>query len=283
MKNSPESIRSKLKNLSKTENIDFQIILIRYFHERFLFRLSKSNHKNHFLLKGGTLLYALEGIKTRPTLDIDFLGVAIANDIGVMKNIFTEICRIQYEEDCVWFDANSITAENITENDKYNGVRLHIDAKLVNIRQRLQIDIGFGDVYINDPQQLQYPVLLNESEVPLINAYSIETIIAEKFQAMIELSTLNSRMKDFYDVYKLLINNMYNVENLTNAIKLTFKNRMTFFTEDHALFSDEFISNLNRQKLWNNFLKKKNIKEKIAFQEIMQVLKEKLYPIWLNI
>lgn len=283
MTNSSESIRSRLKNLSKKENIDFQIILIRFFHERFLYRLSKSNHKNHFLLKGGTLLYALEGIKTRPTLDIDFLGVAIANDLVVIKNIFTEICQIQYEEDCVWFDTKSITAENITENDKYNGVRLHIEAKLDNIRQRLQIDIGFGDVYINKPQELHYPVLLDESDAPLINAYSIETIIAEKFQAMIELSTLNSRMKDFYDVYKLLTNNMYDVENLTNAIKLTFKNRMTFFSEDHALFSDEFINNLNRQKLWNSFLKKKNIKEKIAFQEIMILIKEKLYPIWQNL
>ncbi len=283
MKNSAASIRIRLNNLAKKENIDFQIILIRYLHERFLYRLSNSSSSHNFFLKGGTLLYAIEGIKTRPTIDIDFLAVQIPNEIDVIKNTFVEICKIQFTDDGVWFESNSISAEIITENNKYNGVRIYIQSGFDTIRQRLQIDIGFGDVFITKPQQLHFPVLLNEMQVPVINAYSLETVIAEKFHAMIELSTINSRMKDFYDVYKLILQGDFDNDILQKSIIATFKNRNTNYIKDHALFTDEFSNSPNRQKAWNSFLNKINIQQKIPFHEIMITLKEILYPIWVKI
>jgi len=191
---SSKSIRAKLLNISRNENIAFQVIVFRYLHERFLYRLSISEYANSFMLKGGNLLYAIEGLKVRPTIDVDFLGINIANDIEIVKNAFSNICTVN-SDDAVWFDASSIKAEQITEQDKYSGVRLLIDAGFDTIRQRIQIDIGFGDVIIPKAQKINYPVLLSEMQTPVLSVYSTETLIAEKFNAMIELSTLNSRMK----------------------------------------------------------------------------------------
>lgn len=280
MKNRAASINARLKNLAEKENVDFQIILIRYLHERFLYRLSKSGNTNNFFLKGGTLIYAMEGVKTRPTMDIDFLGAHLANDVNILKNVFAEICKIQYFEDCAWFDSSTITAESISENSKYQGIRIYIQSGFDTIRQRLQIDVGFGDIMTPGPKQLYFPVMLEELQAPVIKAYSVETIIAEKFQAMIELSTLNSRMKDFYDVYNLLSKEKVDIVMLDNAIKATFKNRNTIYVDDHSLFSEDFANDKNRQKMWVSFLKKMNIQESLSFADVYKVIKEVLYPIW---
>ncbi|MBE0653650.1 MAG: nucleotidyl transferase AbiEii/AbiGii toxin family protein, partial [Bacteroidales bacterium] len=200
--NIAKSIRARLLNIARAENKTFQLILIRYFHERFLYRLSISQFCRNFILKGGTLLYIYYREKTRPTKDIDFLGLNIPNQTISLKKVFSEICSIDYPYDGVKFYVESIMVEEIADHEEYQGIRLLIDASLDTAIQKLQIDVGFGDIMIPDPVDLKYPVFFPDLYSPIIRAYSPETVIAEKFEAMIDLSVINSRMKDFYDVYQ---------------------------------------------------------------------------------
>ena len=273
------SIKTSLKNIANLENIKYQSIITRYFHERLLYRIAVSEHVNHFFLKGGNLLYAIEGLHVRPTTDLDMSAKHIENDKVLMQQIFQDICNARYDDDCVVFDTENIETTNIAENTKYGGVRVLIDARLDTIRQRLQIDIGFGDVITPAPVDLTYPVLLNELAKPEIRAYSIETVIAEKFHAMVVLGTLNSRMKDFYDVYVLLKNNDVNSANLKEAILRTFKHRNTDFVKEHELFSRSFGEDPKRRIMWNTFLRKMDISDDIAFPFVVKNILERLSPV----
>ena len=181
--------------MAKKEGADFQLIIIRFLHERLLYRLSVSDYSQQFILEGGAFIYAMQGLKSRPTLDVDLLGTQISNDIDVLCEVFRQICIIQSEDE-VSFNPESIVGELITKQGKYNGIRLYINATFHTVRQRIQIDVGFGDIVIPDVQELVYPILLDDMQVPFLQAYSKETVIAEKFQAMLELSVVNSRMKD---------------------------------------------------------------------------------------
>ena len=255
MKNTIPSIQSRLKNVAQKENKTYQIILIRYFIERLMYRLSVSPFRNNFCLKGGTLLYAFEEEASRPTMDFYFLGLHIANEQLKLKNLFQTIAQIPCEEDCVLFLEQSITTSEIQKEGRYSGIRLKIDARLGNIRQLLQVDIGFGDVITPAPVEMSYPTLL-PMPIPQIIAYSVETVIAEKFEATIHLAAQNSRMKDFYDVFRLLKSGNYDVSILEEAIVNTFQRRETDFVENHVLFTTDFMENAKRQEDWKSFLKK---------------------------
>jgi predicted nucleotidyltransferase component of viral defense system len=282
MSNRAVSIRARLLNLAKKEGIDFQLIIIRFLHERLLYRLSVSDYSQQLILKGGAFIYAMQGLKSRPTIDVDLLGTQISNDIEVLCDVFRQICAIESEDE-VTFNPGSIVGELITQQDKYNGVRLYIDATFHTVRQRIQIDVGFGDIVIPVVQELEYPILLDEMQVPIIQAYSKETVIAEKFQAMIELSVANSRMKDFYDVYKLLVDNEFDNNTLEEAIKATFANRETSYAENHALFSVDFATNPQRKRSWTAFLNKINRDKELEFEDVMRQINEKLLPFWVKI
>jgi len=145
MKQIAKSIRQRLLNMAHQKQIDYNLLLIRYFHERFLYRLSISPYRNSFYLKGGALLYALETQFLRPTIDIDLLGIKIKNDQENLLKIFTEICKIEFLEDGIVFDFNSIKTVEINAIKKYQGIRISLLAYLDTIKQRLQIDVGFGD------------------------------------------------------------------------------------------------------------------------------------------
>jgi predicted nucleotidyltransferase component of viral defense system len=281
MSNRAASIRARLLNLAKKEGIDFQLIIIRFFHERLLYRLSVSDYSQQLILKGGAFIYAMQGLKSRPTIDVDLLGTQISNDIEVLCDVFRQICAIESEDE-VAFIKESVVGELITQQDKYNGVRLYIDATFHTVRQRIQIDVGFGDIVIPIVQELECPILLDDMQVPVIQAYSKETVIAEKFQAMIELSVANSRMKDFYDVYKLLADNEFDNGTLEEAIKATFVNRETSYAENHALFSVDFATNTLRKRSWKAFLNKINRDKELEFEEIMRLIGEKLLPYWVK-
>ena len=274
------SIKATLKNISDSEDVKYQYIITRYFHERLLYRIANSEYNDKFFLKGGALLYAIEGLHVRPTVDIDMLAKQISNNKEQIKQIFRTICSIKHDDDCVVFDVESIETMDIVEDAKYSGIRILIEVGLDTIRQRLQIDIGFSDIITPAPVSLIYPVLLNELEKPKIQAYSIETIIAEKFHAMIVLGTFNSRMKDFYDVYILLKNNEINNVNLQEAIFQTFKNRQTDFTDNHTLFTSNFYEDLNRQIIWKAFLHKMKIPENLEFSYIVKNILERLQPMY---
>ena len=196
-----KSIRTKLLNVAKKEDVFYQTILTRYFQERLLYRVSQTKYRNNFYLKGGALMYAYEQFAARPTLDIDFLGKNISNEGPSIVAAFKEICSVPYDEDGVVFDTNNITSQNITEFKDYHGIRLSIPVKMDTIAQVMTMDIGFGDVITPQPVELDYPVLLDYLPGVNIMAYSLETVIAEKMHAIVDLADQSSRMKDYYDLY----------------------------------------------------------------------------------
>ena len=276
------SIRAVLLNLSKQENLTFQQIITRYLHERFLYRISLSDYKSSFVLKGGNLMYIVEGLHIRPTIDIDILAKNIDNDKENLRNIFKKICDIKYADDCVYFDSNSIIASDIAEEKKYSGVRLLIDTHFDTIRQIIQVDIGFDDVITPAAILHTYPSLLKALDSPSILTYSVETVIAEKFEAMIQLGELNSRMKDFYDVYVLLNNNRIDDEILPEAIVSTFERRKTALKKNPSIFTNDFYLFGQRQTAWKFFLKKAGV-EHIDFEVVMKTITAKLQPIYLKL
>ena len=253
--------------------------MIRYFQERLIYRLSVSEFCDHFCLKGGALLYALAQEKSRPTLDIDLLGMKLNPAQIHIKNIFTEICQNSEEQDGVTFDIQSLSTSEITKDDKYSGVRIKVEAFLGKMRHYLQIDIGFGDIVIPKPILMVYPTLLPMNE-PRIWAYSIESVIAEKFEAMIDLAENNSRMKDFYDVCYLIQSDTFQKDILQEAIIQTFRRRQTGFKEQHPLFSESFATDSKRLLRWQAFLKKTKLDNSLDFQEVMGIIRKNLRPFY---
>lgn len=276
VKNIAHSVRERLLSTSKRLGVDYQVILTRYFHERFLYRLAQSSYKGNFCLKGGTLLFAYEKILARPTLDMDFSANRISNDMQDIRNAVMEICRVECAEDGVIFDEASITAESITEFKEYHGVRVHFKAYLDSIRQQLSIDFGFGDSIFPAPQELPFPNILADTPTASLLTYPLETVIAEKFQSMAELAGQNSRMKDFFDVYNILMNYTFDQDILAQAIQKTFLNRNTLVNSDSVLYDPDFGNSERMNRLWKAFLGKIRAKDSLEFNEVWKFIKGQL-------
>jgi len=202
MKNLQASIQGRLLNLAKAEGKDFVLISRLYMQEGVLRRIGLSEYAGSFCLKGGLLLYSISGFTSRPTQDIDLLGSNIPHEEAKIRDILKEILSIQVE-DGLLFSTATMTLQDIIEGADYYGQRLKVECRLGTIRTNLKLDIGFGDVIYPRPLQMDYPALL-EAQSFKIYVYSLESVIAEKFDAMIVLDARNSRMKDFYDIYNLL-------------------------------------------------------------------------------
>lgn len=282
-KNYGKSIRSRLLNVSKNESVFYQTILTRYFQERLLYRMSLTNYRNNFYLKGGALMYAFERFAARPTLDIDFLGCNISNDGDNLIGVFQKICSVTCEEDGVVYDVEHITAQNITEFKNYHGIRISIPVSMDTISQVMTMDIGFGDVVTPSPISLDYPLLLDNLPSANIMAYSIETVIAEKMHAVIDLADQNSRMKDYYDLFLILSKEDYKKDVLQEAIKRTFENRHTKYASDTMLFRDDFPDNASMQIKWRAFNRKITSNAEMPFPEVARFLQTTLRPYWENL
>ena len=220
-----DSIKALLRNLAIRNGKPFEYVLTHYFIERVLYRLSVSPYASHFVLKGGLLLQAVLEQQARATRDIDLLAEQLSNQTDDLRRIFKEICSIE-ADDGISFDIDSIQAEPITQNADYHGVSLSFFAYLDRTRERIHIDVGFGDTVIPNPNSMTYPSLLNTDAIE-IRTYSLESIISEKFHAMVDLSFANSRMKDFYDIVMLACHNSFKGPVLQHAIQATFKTRST--------------------------------------------------------
>jgi hypothetical protein len=279
-KNIGKSIKTRLLNLAKEEKQDYMKVLVRYLHERLLFRISASPYKSHFLLKGSSLLFALDGFKARPTIDIDLLGERISNDRDSLKEVFQKVCSVECEDDGVRFDAGSLELEPIAIEKKYPGTCVKVVAHLDTIVQQVSVDIGFGDVVTPYPVSLDYPLLLPDVPAVEIYAYSLETLIAEKFHTMVDRDESNSRMKDFFDVYQLFTYHVIDKALLEEAIVSTFKNRNTSYKDNLALFTNTFAQDDTRNAWWKAFLKKIRWKEYIDFSDVMNCIKENLQEYW---
>ena len=278
-KNYGKSVRARLINLMNETGYKYMYLLARYFNERLLYRVSASQYKNNFLLKGGSLLYALNGLEARPTVDVDFMADRISRDRENLMKVFKQIIAISCDEDGVQFDTESIKAEPITVDKKYPGVRFYITAHMDTIVHNMSIDIGFGDVVSPCPMTIDFPLLLGDIPSVNLQAYSLETVVAEKFQTMIDRDEANSRMKDFFDCYQLFLRFDINEQELYQAIKATFSNRQLENTPGRMLFTTEFANGEERNINWNSFLRKIHWKEKLDFPTVMNLLRQKLKPL----
>ena len=274
---SAKSVKDRLKNKSVISGKTFQDALIAYGLERTVYRLSISEYVDRFTLKGGIFLYALfDGEFSRATRDIDLLAMNLPNTIEYIKTVFEKIFSIDCD-DALQYDLCTLEVKNITEFKEYHGVNVSVIAYLDKTKVPISIDIGFGDVVYPSRVKMEFPVLLS-MEAPEIYAYSISSVISEKFETIVSLGDANSRYKDFYDIYFLA--DSYNLDGteLKEAIKATFEHRKTGFSDIFA-FTDDFITSEIHQRRWHAFTKKKKTLLNVELLEVIDVIKVVLLPI----
>lgn len=270
-KNINQSVKDRLKNLARSSGRDYNFVCIQYMHERFLARLGQSDYKERFILKGALLLLAYDITRVRPTKDIDFLGNHLSSQFDDIEKAVRQIAEIDLE-DGAHFYGDKIEIYEITKDADYVGLRVRLSASVGGDHQKLQIDIGFGDVIVHGPVEMSYPAML-EYEPPKVNAYSLESAIAEKLQATVSLGIFGSRMKDVYDIWFLTRTRKFDRDSLTEAIKTTFKKRHTEIDDIKLIFEDEFIQDSNKSKQWKAFLRRTSIEETDGFETVMGDLK----------
>jgi predicted nucleotidyltransferase component of viral defense system len=271
------SVKDRLKKQAIEDGKTMQDKLVTFGLERTIYRLSVSPYAERFTLKGGIVLYALfDGEYARATMDIDLLAQRIPNDAEEMKKVFKDIFSIECD-DALRFDLNTLYVTNITEFKEYHGVNVSIMGYLDRTKVPVSIDIGFGDIIYPERMKMEFPVLL-DMEMPEVYAYSIYSIIAEKFEAFVSLGLANGRYKDFYDIYVLAVRYNLDGAELKNAIIETFTHRGTGF-DDIAAFDEDFTEDATRQRRWRAFIKKKKALVKVEFEATMELLKKLLSPI----
>lgn len=276
-KNIAASIHQRLLNKARESSRPFNEILQHFAIERFLYRLSKSPYADRFVLKGALMFSAWTGLMSRPTMDIDLLG-NIENSIDLIVDVFKDVCETVVEKDGIVFHKDTVTATRITEDADYKGVRVLLRGNLSSIRLFLQIDIGFGDVIIPEPGKLKYPVLL-DFPAPELDGYTMESTVAEKFQAMVNLGLPNSRMKDFYDIWFLSRSFDFNGETLIEAIEKTFEKRKMPIIREPTIFNPSFMKDDTKQVQWQGFIKKTKLTDTpIFFADVAADIKVFLQP-----
>jgi predicted nucleotidyltransferase component of viral defense system len=277
-KNVGASVRQRLLNKARETERPFSEILQYFAMERFLYRLSKSEYADKFVLKGALMLSAWNAPLLRPTMDIDLLG-RMGNDIGAMAAIVREICagRVAPDDGLV-FDVATVQGERIAEAAEYEGVRIRFRATLDAARIQMQIDVGFGDVVVPAAVPMSYPTIL-DLPAPHLLGYSRETAVAEKLEAMVKLGELNSRMKDFFDVWLLSRSFDFVGQNLCEAIAKTFKRRGTPIPNDEPIaFGVEFCGHAQKQAQWAGFIRRMKLRDVPSLPEIVDVLRAFLLP-----
>jgi predicted nucleotidyltransferase component of viral defense system len=278
IKDFPASIHARLLNQARASGRPFNELLQYYAIERFLYRLAQSQFADQFVLKGA-LLFRVWGLPAfRPTRDIDLLGHT-GNKVENLVRIVKEVCGQEVQEDGFLFDPNTVAGERIKEDADYEGVRVRLVGLLRKARVHLQIDIGFADVVSPAPVVKTYPVIL-AMPAPELRSYPPETVIAEKLQAMIYLGVVNSRMKDYYDLWVLANRFKFDGDVLQKAIHGTFEHRNTIIPAgEPAALSVKFAQ--DKQSQWEAFLKTSTIKDAPDQLEIvLSFLQEFALPIF---
>ncbi len=279
IKNIAASVRTRLFNLSKVTNRNFDAALLQYFQERLLYRLSISPYKLNFILKGALLFLVYDFPVSRPTKDIDFLGINISNAEKNLIQIMKEVISIK-DKDGVNFDPESLDSEIVKEDADYHGIRIYCEAYLGQAKRRIHFDIGFGDIIVPEPLSLNFPVLLSDMPIPELITYTPESAIAEKFEAIVKLGFTTSRMKDFYDIYFMANHYKFESDILRKAIETTFKNRETQLSNRLIIYSDEFINDSIKAKQWIAFLNRMDIEIDLSFQDCIKYIESFMEPLF---
>jgi hypothetical protein len=272
------SLQAKLSQHAKRIGADPNLVLTRYALERYLYRLSRSVHAEKFVLKGALLMLAWMGDTFRPTRDADMLGFGDVSPESLAK-IFAEVCAVTVEPDAMTYLADTLRLEPIRIDDDYGGHRATLMARMGAARLRVQVDIGVGDTVVPAPQWIEYPSLLDLPK-PRMRAYTPATVIAEKFHAIAVLGMLNSRLKDYYDLYSLSQGCEATPATISKAIKATFQRRNTAVPKSWPVgLTSEFADDVVKRRQWDAFLEKSRVAGPtlaLAIDAIRQLLSEPL-------
>ena len=253
------SVRRRLLDRARQRAEDYQLVLVHYGVERFLYRLSRSRHADRFILKGAMLFSAWEEAPHRPTRDLDLLGYG-DDEVSSVEQVVADTVRTDVEPDGLEFDEGSIRGEEIREEQEYRGVRVRLTAHLAGARIPLQVDVAFGDAVTPAPEPLEYPTML-DLPAPRLRAYPPEPVVAEKFQAMVALGMANSRMKDFYDVWALAERMRFEGPRLRRALEATFRRRRTPLPSAAPVtLTAEFHDDGSKRLQWSAFLGRTGLK-----------------------
>lgn len=276
-KNIAASVQARLVQRSRELGVEHQLTLVRFGGERLLYRLSKSEFADRFILKGAALLLLWLGETIRPTKDIDLLGFGDTSAEG-LKRVFESLCAIEAPEDGLTFLPESVQVEAIREGREYGGMRVKLLAMLGNVRIPLQVDVGAGDAVVPPPAVLDYPSLL---DLPLarIRAYRPETAIAEKTEAMVSRGVANSRMKDFFDIYGLAGTRTFDGETMRAALAATFARRGTAIAAEPPLaLTGEFSDDPQKRVQWTAFVRRTRRPELTNLSTVVGTLERFLWP-----
>ncbi len=279
VKNLEASVQARLQNHARRTKRPFQELLQYYAMERFLYRLSKTPHCTRFVLKGALMMHVWDAPLARATKDVDFLGL-LDNALENLARVVREVCAAEVKPDGMVFDPATVKTARIKEDADYEGVRVRLVGLLGRARVAMQIDVGFGDIVTPGAQSITYPALL-DFPAPKLAGYPRDTVVAEKFQAMIYLRTLNSRMKDFYDVWLLASQFAFDGLLLARAIAATFAHRETMIDDAPIAFTSEFTEQASTVAQWNAFRNKLPNTEACpaTLAEVVSFLAEFLLPI----
>lgn len=252
------SIRQRLLDRARARGEEFQLVLDRFAVERLLYRLSVSPHRDQFLLKGALLFALWFDAPHRPTRDADLLGFGPA-DGARLHAVIAELCAID-SDDGLRFELGSIQIEPIREEAAYEGLRARLVAFLGGARCHVQWDVGFGDAVTPGPQDMDYPVMLDEFPPPRLRVYPRETVFAEKLEAIATLGIANSRMKDYFDLLALMREQAMAPATLAEAIRATFQRRGTAPPEGVPFgLTDAFATDAQKQSQWAAFLRRNRL------------------------
>jgi hypothetical protein len=280
IKNIEASVRALLQNKARETNRPFAEVLQYYGMERFLYRFSRSKYADKFILKGALMFTVWQVPERRTTIDIDF-SARYDNQTAAIEKVIQDVCKVSVPPDGLVFDSKAVRGQKIKEDADYEGVRVKFRGFLERARIPMQIDVGFGDTIYPTPKTINYPVIL-DFPAPYLKGYPVESVVSEKFEAMVKFGLLNSRMKDFYDIWLMMRQFDFDGLKLVEALKRTFGHRKTPLPEHKTLFAEEIYDETSdRQTLWSAFLKKTDIKyapEKLrtTAREIEQFLNKPL-------
>jgi hypothetical protein len=278
--NTAASVKQRLLNRARAKKEDFNLLLIKYALERVLYRIGQSQHRDVFVLKGALLFELWTDQPHRPTRDADFLSQG-ENTLERFQKIFEEICELEVADDGLRFDTASVKVGRIKEDQDYEGIRVTFLCYLEKGRLPVQIDIGFGDAITPDPVWTSYPTLL-ENPSPILLAYPRETVVAEKFEAMVKLGIANTRMKDFHDLKTLASLFPFSSPSLSEAIRRTFDRRKTPLPQEAlpSALTAEFYNDAIKQKQWEAFVSKNKLYiAPITLQEVTDSIQAFVIPV----
>lgn len=263
------SVIARLKAKSQKEGLQLQLLLNLFCQEEFLRRIQNSKYNENLVLKGGFLIYTITEFEGRPTIDADYLLQNYSNSIKDINEMVKNIITVSSENDFITFEIRG--SESIAEHREYNGVRINLIGFIKDTKTPFSVDFGVGDIIVPDPIKKELPVLLSGFKNPKILTYSLESTIAEKFDAIISRMELTGRMKDFFDIYYLASRFDFEGIKLQEAIFKTLENRGTYYDKNSLQHIKNLINNDDILKRWNLFCKK-ILHFQIDFKEIIEMI-----------